>query len=275
MIAIPILLMLSAASSPPNPTPVERAWSVLQDGVSNANGDKRAKAVHALGLLPHNVRAEGMAEKALADDYAEVRVEGATALGLMGASTARRKLEHVLDDKDVRVVIAAANSLYLMKDPAAYDVYYELLTGERKGSPSLVQAQLNTLKDRKALEKLALETGVGFVPFGGMTYQAWKTVMHDGDSPVRAAAAEKLATDPDPATTEALERACSDKKWRVRAAVVMAIAKRGDPAPLDTLVSMLWDDNDTVRYEAAAAVVHLSAESRGRRGAGRGPAEER
>ena len=256
---IALLLFVTASVTAAQSKPVDRAWAVLEEGVSSGSADKRAKAVHALGLLASNQKAQQMAEKALSDNNPEVRVEGANALGQMNAMSARSRLEQTLGDKDVKVVIAAANSLYILKDPAAYEVYYTLLTGERKGTPGLLQTQLDTLKNRKALEQLAFETGIGFVPFGGMTYQAWKTVMHDGDSPVRAAAAEKLATDPDPKTTVALSRACADKKWRVRAAVVDAIAKRNDPALLDSIVSLMWDENDTVRYKAAAAVLHLSA----------------
>lgn len=270
-----ILLMLAAPiTATADAKPVDNAWSILENGVTNQSSDKRAKGVHALRLLPESEKARQMAEKALSDQNADVRVEAANSLGQMRATRARAKLKETLNDKDVKVVIAAANALYLMKDPAAYDVYYALLTGERKGSAGLVQSELNTLKDRKGLEALAFETGIGFVPFGSMSYQAWKTVTHDGDSPVRAAAAEKLATDPDPMTTRALESSCSDKKWRVRDAVVDAIAKRGDPALLKSVAPLLWDDNDTVMYDAAATVVHLSARSRVKRGAVHGSATQ-
>ncbi len=263
-----ILLMFAAPiGATTDPVPMDNAWSILENGVTSQSSDKRAKGVHALRLLPESERAQQMAEKSLTDQNADVRAEAANSLGQMRATRARAKLKEALNDKDVKVVIAAANALYLMKDPAAYDVYYALLTGERKGTAGLMQSELNTLKDRKSLEALAFETGIGFVPFGSMSYQAWKTVTHDGDSPVRAAAAEKLATDPDPMTTQALAKACLDKKWRVRDAVVDAIAKRGDPALLSSVVPLLWDDNDTVMYDAAATVLHLDARRKVRRGA--------
>ena len=212
--------------------------------------------------MPKNPRAQELAEKALSDVNADVRIAATTALGVMGATSSRHKLEAMLNDKEVKVAVAAANALYLLRDPAAYEVYYALLTGQRKSSAGLLQSELNTLKDRKSVEKLAFETGIGFVPFGGMGYEAWKTVTQDDVSPVRAAAAEKLATDPDPKTGEALAKSCSDKKWRVRAAVVTAIAKRGDPALISPLIPLLTDENRTVQYDAAAAILRLSA-SRG------------
>jgi len=236
---------------------VDAAWSVLHEGLDNKNSDKRSKAVHSLGLAPNNNKIEGIAEKALTDENVEVRVQAANALGQIGADPSRPKLKEALKDPDLKVVIASANALYAMKDPAAYDVYYALLTGERKG-PGLVKSQLDTLKDRKQLEELMFQAGMGFVPFGGMGLEAWKTITRDDTSAIRAVAAERLAADPDPKTTEALSKGCFDKKWRVRVGVVEAIAKRHDPALLQSVSELLYDENDTVRYEAAAAVIAIT-----------------
>ena len=77
---------------------------------------------------------------------------------------------------------------------------------------------------------------------------------------MRAAAAQRLATDPDPKSGEALAKAASDEKWLVRASAVSAIAKRGDPKLLSPLLPLLNDDETTVRFTAAAAVVRLSGQ---------------
>ncbi len=264
MLAVLVLLMTQAGTAPIQAS-VDQAWTVLKDGIDSKSSDRRAKAVHALGLLTGNAKAEEWAEKALEDTSPDVRAEAADALGEMAWGGAKPKLRAALNDADIKVVIAAANALYTLKDPAAYEVYYALLTGERKSSASLLQSQLNTLKNRKDMEKLAFETGIGFVPFGGMGYEAWKRVTQDDTSPVRAAAAEKLANDPDAKTGEALGNACSDKHWQVRAASANAIARRGDPRLLPDVVSLLYDDNDTVRSEAAGAVIRLSTRPRAHR----------
>jgi HEAT repeat protein len=81
----------------------------------------------------------------------------------------------------------------------------------------------------------------------------------DATSPVRAAAALKLSNDPDPKSGQALRDTAKDSKWLVRAAVVGAIARRGDPSMLKAVVPLLDDENDVVRFNAAAAVIHLSA----------------
>ncbi|MBV9405849.1 MAG: HEAT repeat domain-containing protein, partial [Acidobacteriaceae bacterium] len=122
---MPTLLLFLAAPMAPavEQSDVDHAWTVLRDGVDDKNADHRAKAVHALGSITHNQRAEEWAEKSLSDSSPDVRLEAAAALGQMGAVGARPKLRDILNDADVKVVVAAANSLYLLKDPAAYDVY--------------------------------------------------------------------------------------------------------------------------------------------------------
>lgn len=257
-----IMLGTQASTQAPNETSepaesLDSAWTILGNGVKDKNSDKRAKAVHALGLLQHNKKAQEMAENALGDPHADVRTQAATALAEMGATSSQEKLKEALKDPQLRVVIAAANALYAFKNPAAYDIYYAVLTGERKG-PGAVKTELDTLKDKKQLEELMLQAGIGFVPFGGMGWEAWKTLTHDDSSVIRAAAAEKLTTDPDAKTAQALGRACSDPKWRVRMAVVEAIAKRGDRQLLFSVGPLLYDSNDDVRFEAAATVVRLS-----------------
>lgn len=199
-----------------------------------------------------------MAEDALSDADKDVRSEAAISLGLMNARAARPKLRACLNDKEIQVVLACTNSLYLFKDPIAYEVYYALLTHERKSSKGLMQSQIDMLHDRKQVEKLAFEAGVGFVPYGGMGWQMIKTIAHDDVSPVRALAAERLATDPDPNSAKALIEYLSDKKNRVREAVVESIAKRGDPKLLKAVIDLLDDENDNVRYDAAATVIELS-----------------
>jgi HEAT repeat protein len=265
---IPLLLLLSASANPTAPTPAQQAWTILKAGVADKGAVRRGKAVHALGLIRDH-QAQAMAESALNDPDKEVRSEAATSLGRMGAATARAKLRACLNDKEVLVVLACTNSLYTLKDPIAYEVYYALLTQQRKSSEGLLQSQLDTLRDRKQLEQLAFETGIGFVPYGGMAWQAIKTVTHDDASPVRALAAERLASDPDPKSATALTDYLTDKKTRVREAVIEAIAKRGDKTLLKALVGLLDEETDSVRYEAAGAVISLSNTPARSHGAGK------
>jgi hypothetical protein len=65
------------------------------------------------------------------------------------------------------VVLAASNSLLLPHDDAGYDVYYDVLTGERHARKGLIKGQLDSLKDKKKMAELGLEEGIGFMPLCG------------------------------------------------------------------------------------------------------------
>jgi HEAT repeat protein len=238
----------------------ERAWLTLQDGVKESGAEKRAKAVNALGLLSANREAEGMAIEALSDEKYNVRSAAATALGVMHAVHAVPQLEKALDDDEPAVVLAAANSLMLLKDNRAYDVYYDVLTGNARPNKGFIKEQLKPFHDPKQVAALGFEEGIGFLPFAGIGYEVVKRVLKSASdsSLVRAAAAKKLAHDPNPASAEALVNATEDKSWIVRASALDAIAQRGDKSLLPKISSSLKDTRDDVRYMAAAAIVHLS-----------------
>ena len=248
---------------PPTPkgpqTPKEQAWQIL---VSACTGDKtsdRATAIRVLGLLPNDAKAVRLAEKALNDDRAEVRSAAAAALGDVKSRKSIPKLRKALDDKDPSVALTAAHSLYLMHDDSAYEVYYEVLSGERKSGKGLIASQASLLHDPKKMAELGFEGGIGFIPFAGIGWGAIKAIKKDDSSPIRAAAAKVLAKDPDPATTKALADAVGDKNWLVRAAALEALAKRGDPSVLDTVKLYMSDEKDVVKYTAAATVLRLTA----------------
>jgi HEAT repeat protein len=240
----------------------EKAWSILSQAAQDKSYEKRGKAIHSLGMITGNSRARTLAESALADENVEVRVTAADVLGLMRAKESAPKLKAAIMDKETSVVFAAANALFVLGDPAAFQVYYAVLTGQKKSGDALVDAQLKMLKDPKALSRLGVEAGVGFIPFGGVSYKVFKMATADTVSPVRAAAAMKLAGDPDPKTGTALADVTKDEKWLVRAAAVGALARRNDPSSIQVITPLLDDENDVVRFNAAAAVIQLSSTTR-------------
>jgi HEAT repeat protein len=117
---------------------------------------------------------------------------------------------------------------------------------------------MDTLKNPKELAKIGVSEGVGFIPFAGIGWDAWRTMHKKDPNPVRAVAASYLANDPDPATSKALVKATNDKNWIVRAAAIEAIAQRGDPSLMAKIEPKLTDKNPKVRYSAAAAIIRLS-----------------
>lgn len=247
-------LSLSGQASPPK----DRAWQLLRSAYGDSHSEKRAQAVRVLGLLPGNNDALRMARAALSDSNPEVRAAAATAMEELRCRSCIPDLRKALQDKDPVSVLAAAHALRSLGDPSGYEVYYAVLTGERKADRGLIAGQEEILKDRKKMAVFGFEQGIGFVPFGGIGWGLIKTIASDDASPVRASAAAVLADDPDPQSGDALAKAVNDKSWVVRAAAISALAKRGDPRWLDPVVSALSDSHEVVRMTAAAAVIHLS-----------------
>jgi HEAT repeat protein len=240
--------------------PVQTAWDILQNAAVDKSTDKRANEARALGLITRDPKATAMAEKALEDQKTDVRVAAAAALGEMDARGSISKLRKALSDNDPKVVLAAARSLVqLHDDPPAYEVFYAVLTGQQKAGQGLVATQLQSLQNPKNLAEL----GVGFVPFGGVGLFAYNAFTKDDVARVRAAAANALAKDPDRETATALVQAVSDKSWEVRVGALQAIAKRGDPALLQSIKGAMSDDKDIVSYTASAAVIRLTNLQRG------------
>ena len=248
----------------PNPSlpPVDGAWQLLEAGVNSDKPGQRQIAISAVGLIRKNSHARYLAERGLDDEKPEVRAAAAQSLGKIGFQSSIPKLKQMLDDKDNKVVLSAAQALISLKNEDGYDVYYEILTGERKNTDGLIASQEAMLKDPKRLLDLGFHEGLGFVPFGGISWEAYKTITKDDTTPLRAAAAKKLAEDPDPDTTKGLIKAAGDKQWLVRAAALEALALRGDPAGAKTASLYVYDDRDEVRYTAAAAVIRLSAKEK-------------
>ena len=240
----------------------EKAWAMFENAAKSNSTSERAIGVRALGLLRNDARARTLAESALEDTQPDVRVAAATALGQMRATESIPKLQKLLSDGKLPVVMAAAHSLRDLKDnTSAYAVYYDILTGGRKSDGVMVQ-QLDTLKNPKEMAKIGIEQGMGFVPFAGIGWEAWRYMHKKDPNPVRAVAATFLAHDPDPATGAALVEATKDRDWIVRAAAIEAIAQRGDPSLEAKIEFSFFDANLHVRYTAAAAVIRLTSEGR-------------
>ncbi len=255
-----VLTIAAAQTSTDIESPQHKAWDILQNAATARSTQERCDGVRALGLLRDNLRARETAEESLKDPKAEVRAAAATSLGQMHSTESIPKLEAALSDHNIPVVIAAANSLRELKDSSsAYEVYYDLLVGERKTGDGLVARQMQTLKDPKQLAMIGVSEGVGFIPFAGIGWDAWRTMRKKDPNPVRAVAASYLAHDPDPATGKALVKATNDKDWIVRAAAIEAIAQRGDPSLLSKVELKFDDRHPKVRYTAAAAVIRLTA----------------
>jgi len=249
-------------------TPLEQAWSIVQAGAADKSSEQRIATMRVLQLIPDDVKAAGIVEQALKDHDPEVRGAAALSLGAMKSKSAIPQLLAMKKDPEGAVVMAAARSLIELGDEKGYEAYYAILTGQRKSGDSLIggeEKELNQLlKSPKQMEAMAFDQGIGFVPFGGIGFQAYKTI-HESESKepiVKATAIKILANDPDPLSEKALVAAIADTHWLVRAAAYDALARRGHSAVLPNLSSGLTDEKDEVKLTAAAAVIHLSGISK-------------
>jgi HEAT repeat protein len=234
-----------------------RAWKLLNDAAAENNPEKREKAIRALGLLGGERHAVELAESALSDKEPGVREAAAGVLGEMPSLRSAPKLIAATADNNLSVALAAAHSLLAMKNRAGYEVYYEVMTGERKGG-GRIKAQLDDLKEPKKTLEFAFQQGIGFAPYAGAALEAYEMLTKKDTSPLRATAAGALASDPDPRTGAALARTLQDKNWIVRVAVLRAIAVRQDKSALDRIEAALQDKQDEVSFTAAAAVLRIT-----------------
>ena len=253
--AIPTLTAAKEARQDPR----NIAWQIILSGLENKKVTNRTVAVQALSLLPGNARATRLATAALRDKNTGVREAAAVVLGQQHARSAVPALKEALSDSEISVVLAAAHSLLLLKDPSAYEIYYAIMMGDKKASAGLMESQINRIKDPKQVAEMGISQGVGFVPFGGMGYEAYRQIRKHDSSPARAAAARFLANDPDAMSEDALvQTAIADKEEEVRLAALDALTQRGDPRCIEHLMRGLEDSKSSVQYRTAAVILHLS-----------------
>lgn len=239
------------------------AWDVLNHALADGNPAKRAQALTALGLIgstaPHVV---DLLEAGLVDKDPLVRRTAAAVMGDIGARQAVGMLKKALDDDSAEVSFAAAQSLWKMGDPSGREVFWEVLAGERKTEPGMIQGQIRdakkTMRSPRALAQIGINEAAGYLGPFSMGVVFMEELIKDKGATARALSAKILGSDRDAETTRELEQALEDKNSGVRAAAARALSQISGPEELGKIQPLLTDSNDGVRAVAAAAVIRLS-----------------
>jgi HEAT repeat protein len=238
----------------------KRAWQMLESACTGDNQRRRSRAIRVLGLMRDDPRALPIAERSLRDEKAQVRTAAAAALADLRAPSSIPALHAALEEEeDPEVILAVAHALTQLEDAEGFQVYYEILTGQRKAKKGMLARQTAMLTDPRKLAHLGFVQGLGFAPYAGIGWAAFQEFKKGDLTPFRAAAARVLAKDPDPDATQALVEAAGDNRWLVRAAALEALAARGDTSTADNAAAHLGDDSQIVRFTAAAAFLELTA----------------
>jgi HEAT repeat protein len=235
----------------------DEAWGILDAGLQDKSADRRAEVIAALGVAAGDKRALKTLEESLQDPKPEIRRAAVTALGDMNAKSSLPKIKALLSDSDAKTTLVIAAVLKKFGDPEGFEIYYELVTGERKNGQKLTDG----MKDRKGLEKMGAETAIGFLPLGGVATGAYDYISGSSKSGANAyiTAVDALAEDSDPQVKEALVQVAFGGKVPARVTALRALAKRGDATVVSDIEPAMHSDKAVVSYTAAAAILHLLA----------------
>ena len=235
----------------------QTAWAILDAGLQDKSLDKRAEAIAALGIAAGDKKALKTLEESLQDPKPEIRMAAVGALGVLNAKSSLPKIKALLSDSDAKTTIAIAAVLKKFGDPEGFEIYYELVTGQRKNGQKLTDG----LKDRKGLEKMGAEAAIGLLPFGGAATGAYDYISGSSISGanVYVTAVNALSDDADPQVEKALVQAVFSGKEPVRVAALRALAKRGDATVVDEIEPAMHSDKAAISFTAAAAILHLLA----------------
>lgn len=258
----------TAFSQTPVSTPAEKARETLEKALNDANPEKRQQAVIALSLQGAMTTTYAQIEKALADKDVQVRVTACASLAALRDKRSIKLLEKALRDEVPEVSFAAGKALYELGSPLGRDIMLDILSGEKKTSSNFITSEMRDavrlMKNPNALTRLAVREGIGMIPLPGLSFgfTSLEGLLRDSGMTGRALAATMLAREKDKISLKILRDSLDDKEWSVRAAVVHALALRGQAEVKNDLIALLDDKKDEVRLRAAAAYLRFDGMSK-------------
>lgn len=238
---------------------------LLRHALDARNPDTRKQGVVALSLAAENETMQKRLEAMLQDKDVEVRLTVVGGLAELRSKSAIAALHQALEDEVPEVSFAAAKALWSLHDAKGKEALIAVLQGESKTASNFLTKQkrdaLRMMLTPRTTFLYALRQGVGFVPVPGLGegISSMQALLTDPGVSGRATAALLLGKDKDRATIDGLQDALMDKDWRVRAAAVHSLALQNDPAMMPILAPLIEDDKEEVRLRAAAGFLRLSA----------------
>jgi HEAT repeat protein len=261
-----ILMMLGATLAFGQTKPVDnlqRCQSILTDAENDRNPDGRKGAAEALSLVGLKDNALVSLAPMLDDKDVPVRIAVVVTLGDFKDNRTIPLLKKALEDPVPEVDFAAAKVLYQLHDPAGVQFLLDVVSRESKATSGYLSKEkrsaLRMLHTPTQLFTTIAISAVGFAPVPGLGYglSSANGILSAPDSSARAASLLLIGASHDPALTEAVESALTDKEWSVRAAAAHLIALHPFPQFREALIPLLDDNKDAVRVRAAAAYIRL------------------
>jgi HEAT repeat protein len=200
---------------------VQRCQSMLAEAAQDKNPDIRKRAAEALSLVGVKDNALQSLAPMLDDHDVSVRIAVVITLGDFKDNRTLPLLKKALQDPVSEVDFAAAKVLYQLHDPDGVQFLLAVVSGESKATSSfLSKEKRSALRLLHTPTKLFTTVAIGAAGFApvpglGLGLSSAQGILSDPDSSARAASLLLIEDTHDPALTDAVGSALSDKEWSV------------------------------------------------------------
>lgn len=246
------------------PSSAERARAVLRAGFDSKDFRVRIGAISAVGMAGRNEILLSRVDDSLQDKNVEVRLAAVHALADIKSSQSEGALRKAMETDTVpEVSFAAAKVLAGWRDREGIGFLEEVYEGKRKTKSDLLRQQersfFSEFHSFPSGMMFIVSKGIGYapVPGAGEGFSALTLLLKDPGLSDRAQVLLILGRTKSPASIRLLREALQDRDWSVRAVAAQMIAQTAEVRLRDSLLPLLGDQNQTVRFQAAGAYLHL------------------
>jgi HEAT repeat protein len=263
IIAIVVACVLNA--QPVTNPNVDRARGILLAGFEDKDPDVRVQAVKALGMVGRNEQMTKSLVDHLDDKDVKVRIAAISTIVDLKDNFAIVPLQKRLIVDDVpEVAFSAAKALYVLKDPQGKIALEAMFSKDMKSGSGFIRTTVRdlvrTVKTPRSAMLFALRNGVGYIPVPGLGEGVGAAIdlLTDGDLSARANVVLIIVTDKSEENRAMIATSLTDSDWTVRAAGLQALAMLNWVEFLPQVESLLDDKKDKVRFRAAATYLRLT-----------------